>query len=87
MKERPAFDELAEAPRGPGSSSARRGRAYAGLQTCWPQLLERYRRRYAELKDARSALDFEDLELAARDLLRLERRVLRDKTTAAASRT
>ncbi len=33
------------------------------------EALERFARRYAELKRARSALDFDDLELRARDLL------------------
>jgi ATP-dependent exoDNAse (exonuclease V) beta subunit len=36
------------------------------------KLLELYGRRYAGLKDAASALDFDDLELRARDLLRGE---------------
>jgi ATP-dependent exoDNAse (exonuclease V) beta subunit len=36
------------------------------------KLLDLYGRRYAGLKDASSALDFDDLELRARDLLRAE---------------
>ena len=38
------------------------------------RLLEMYAKRYAALKDERSALDFDDLELLARDLLATTRR-------------
>ena len=45
-----------------------RDRAVADLRLLG-ELLERYGRRYAELKAERSALDYDDLELCARDLL------------------
>jgi ATP-dependent helicase/nuclease subunit A len=64
----PAFDELAEAQAAwLELCSARKAYADYGLLA---KLLDRYRLRYAELKERRSALDFEDLELVARDLLR-----------------
>ncbi|MFL5912235.1 MAG: UvrD-helicase domain-containing protein [Gaiellaceae bacterium] len=64
----PAFDELAEAHAAWVELCAAR-KAYADYNLL-AKLLERYCRRHAELKEARSALDFEDLELTARDLLR-----------------
>ncbi|MFL5884416.1 MAG: UvrD-helicase domain-containing protein, partial [Thermoleophilaceae bacterium] len=64
----PAFDELCEAQSAWLELCAGR-KAYADYRLL-AKLLELYCRRYAQLKEERSALDFEDLELAARDLLR-----------------
>ena len=62
-----AFAELSEAHAAYLSFCASsRAAAHNALLS---ELLELFDGRYAELKDARSALDFEDLELRARDLL------------------
>jgi ATP-dependent helicase/nuclease subunit A len=66
----PVFDELDGALDAWIAVCAGR-RAYADY-VLMSQLLTLYGRRYAALKDARSALDFDDLELRARDLLRDE---------------
>ena len=64
----PAFDELAEAMDDwVGLCTA--SRAYADY-VLLAKLAERYGRLYSTAKAERSALDFEDLELMARDLLR-----------------
>ena len=63
-----AFDELDEALSGWIAVCAGR-RAYADY-VLMSKLLDLYGRHYARLKHARAALDFDDLELRARDLLR-----------------
>jgi ATP-dependent helicase/nuclease subunit A len=63
----PAFDELEAAHAACLRVCANR-RATADLEL-FGELLDAHRRRYAELKEGRSALDFDDLELLARDLL------------------
>jgi ATP-dependent exoDNAse (exonuclease V) beta subunit len=64
----PAFDELIEAHQAwVDLCSARRAYVDYGLLA---RLLGLYCVRYAQLKNDSSALDFEDLELATRDLLR-----------------
>jgi ATP-dependent exoDNAse (exonuclease V) beta subunit len=64
----PVFDELEEAYSSYATlcETAKATRHHAMLG----RLLEMFAARYAELKEARSALDFDDLELRARDLLR-----------------
>ena len=63
----PAFQELAEAHAGYlAYCDGRRASADHGLLA---RLLALFGDRYAELKEARSGLDFEDLQLRARDLL------------------
>jgi ATP-dependent exoDNAse (exonuclease V) beta subunit len=64
----PAFDELADAYRAYVTlcTTAQAAKHHALLA----RLLELFAERYAALKDERSALDFDDLELLARDLLR-----------------
>ena len=64
----PAFDELAEAM-DDWVGICRASRAYADY-VLLAKLVERHGRLYATAKADRSALDFEDLELMARDLLR-----------------
>ena len=62
----PAFEELADAHAAYlAHCEASRAAADHALLA---RLLELFAARYAELKDDRSALDFEDLELRARDL-------------------
>jgi ATP-dependent exoDNAse (exonuclease V) beta subunit len=63
-----AFDELDEALAAWNALCAGK-RAHADY-VLMSKLLELYDRRYAAAKDAMSALDFDDLELRARDLLR-----------------
>ena len=63
----PVFDELEEAHAACLELCARNS-ALRDL-TLLDELLRLYGRRYAELKTDRSALDFDDLELMARDLL------------------
>src|SRR4051794_21037421 len=63
----PAFDALDEALTAWVSACAGR-KAYADY-VLLAKLLDLYGRRYAGAKDAASALDFDDLELRARDLL------------------
>jgi ATP-dependent helicase/nuclease subunit A len=64
----PAFEELAEAEKG-WVIACKAQREYLDY-TLLRELLELYDARHEELKEAASALDFEDLELRARDLLR-----------------
>jgi ATP-dependent helicase/nuclease subunit A len=64
----PAFDELTDAHKAwVDLCAARKAYVDYGLLA---RLLELYCRRYAQLKSESSALDFEDLELITRDLLR-----------------
>ena len=63
----PAFEELTEAHTAFATfCAASQAAAHNALLA---ELLELFDGRYGELKEARSALDFEDLELRARDLL------------------
>jgi ATP-dependent helicase/nuclease subunit A len=64
----PVFDEL-DAALDAWKAVCAGKRAYADY-VLMAKLLELYRRRYDAAKDALSALDFDDLELRARDLLR-----------------
>lgn len=66
----PEFDVLDQALTAWVSACASR-KAYADY-VLLAKLVELYGRRYTGLKDAASALDFDDLELRARDLLRAE---------------
>ena len=75
----PAFDELDVAHAACLSVCANR-RAAADLEL-FAVLLDAHGRRYAELKEARSALDFDDLELLVRDLLE-QRPALREHLRA-----
>ncbi|MEA2427320.1 MAG: hypothetical protein QOF37_948, partial [Thermoleophilaceae bacterium] len=65
------FDELAEAMDA-WLGLCKASRAYADY-VLLAKLVDRYGRHYAAAKADRSALDFEDLELRARDLLRSDR--------------
>ncbi len=67
----PEFDELAEAMEA-WVSLCKASRAYDDY-VLLAKLVDRYARRYAAAKEDRSALDFEDLELRARDLLKRDR--------------
>ena len=73
----PVFDELEEAHAACLELCAR-DRALGDLGLL-DELLRLYGRRYRDLKTDRSALDFDDLELLARDLLS-ERPALRERT-------
>ncbi|MEA2410658.1 MAG: hypothetical protein QOC77_1219 [Thermoleophilaceae bacterium] len=66
----PVFDSLDEALSAWAAVCGGR-KAYADY-VLMAKLLDLYGRRYAGLKDEQSALDFDDLELRARDLLREE---------------
>jgi ATP-dependent exoDNAse (exonuclease V) beta subunit len=63
----PAFDEVKEAHA--DYLAYCEGRQAAAQHALLSRLLDLFRDRYAELKEARSGLDFDDLELRARDLL------------------
>lgn len=67
----PAFEEL-DAAMEAWLSLCKASRAHADY-VLLARLVERYGRHYAAAKAERSALDFEDLELRARDLLRADR--------------
>ncbi len=67
----PAFDELEQAMEA-WLSICKASRAYHDY-VLLAKLVDRYGRHYAAAKADRSALDFEDLELLARDLLRADR--------------
>ncbi|GAC1317421.1 MAG: hypothetical protein NVSMB25_05060 [Thermoleophilaceae bacterium] len=69
----PALDELAEALTGWVSVCAAR-RAHADYALL-ARLIDAYTRRYADAKAACSSLDFDDLELCTRDLMRREERL------------
>jgi ATP-dependent helicase/nuclease subunit A len=67
----PAPAESHAAPRDPHAGPQAEPLEQAAVRACavLGEALERFAHRYAELKRARSALDFDDLELRARDLL------------------